>query len=133
VGRRIFRREARVGDTGVQTILVVDDEYGVVDVLLAALEDEGYRVVVAANGKRGLAQLTEHKPDLIITDFMMPILDGAALGAAVRGDPQFKDIPIIMTSSVPEASIRARFNGYSAYLRKPFRLGELIDCVKALL
>ena len=68
----------------VQTILVVDDEFGVVEVLTAALEDEGYRVMAAANGRHGLERLAENRPDLVIVDFMMPILDGAAMATVVH-------------------------------------------------
>jgi CheY-like chemotaxis protein len=117
----------------VQTILVVDDEFGVVEVLTAALEDEGYRVVVAANGRHGLDRLAEHRPDLVIADFMMPILDGAAMGRAMRNDSAYATIPLIMTSAVAEGTVRERFDAYDAFLRKPFRAEALVKLVASML
>jgi CheY-like chemotaxis protein len=117
----------------VQTILVVDDEFGVVEVLTAALEDEGYRVMVAANGRHGLDRLAEHRPDLVIVDFMMPILDGAAMAKAMKGDTAYANIPIIMTSAVAESTLRERFDDYEAFLRKPFRAEALVKLVAAIL
>lgn len=116
-----------------QTVLVVEDEFGVADVVVSALEDDGYRVVVAANGRQGMERLQEAAPDLIIMDFMMPIMDGAAMGEAVRRHATFKDVPIIMTSAVSEAAVRQRFAAYQTFLRKPFRIQELLDAVQALI
>ena len=116
-----------------QTILVVEDEFGVADVLMATLEDEGYRVVLAANGRQGLELLQETRPALIIADYMMPIMDGAAMGRAVRATPGFEHTPIVMTSAVAEAPIRAHFSDFQAFLRKPFRTEELVELVGRLL
>lgn len=115
------------------TVLVVEDEFGVADVIVTALEDEGYRVVVASDGRQGLDRLEEAIPDLMMVDFMMPVMDGTALGIAVRADPRFAHVPIIMMSAVGEAAVRQRFTDYTAFLRKPFRVHELLDMVKALL
>lgn len=116
-----------------RTILVVEDEFGAAEVLMTALEDEGYRVVLAANGRQALERLEESEPDLIVADYMMPIMDGAAMGAAVRAHPDHRDIPIIMTSAVGEAAVRQRFADFQAYLRKPFRIDELLQTVRRLL
>lgn len=116
----------------VRTILVVDDEFGVADVLAAALEDEGYRVVTAANGRQAIERVTEQRPDLIVSDFMMPVMDGPTMAHALRSDGN-KDIPIIMMSAMPEAAVRERFDGYFGFLRKPFRIHTVADLVaKAL-
>lgn len=115
-----------------RTILVVDDEFGTVEVLVAALEDEGYRVFTAANGRRALDILEENKPDLVISDFMMPLLDGPAMVAAMRNDPAFRDVPVIMMSSAPETALRKRLDGYEAFLRKPFRIAALLAVVRAV-
>jgi CheY-like chemotaxis protein len=116
----------------VLTILVVEDEFGVAEVVMTALEDEGYRVVLAANGRQALERLTEFQPDLVIADFMMPIMDGAAMGHALRANPTFKDVPMIMTSAVDRAAVSQRFAGFQAFLRKPFRIQELLDTVSSL-
>jgi CheY-like chemotaxis protein len=117
----------------VRTILIVDDEFGGSDVLAAALEDEGFRVFTAANGKRALERLGENRPDLVISDFMMPLMNGAQLGLAMRADPRYRDIPIIMVSAVAEDSVRERFSDYQAFLRKPFRISTLLEAIAALL
>jgi CheY-like chemotaxis protein len=117
----------------VKTVLVVDDEFGTVEVLVAALEDAGYRVLTAANGRRALERLEENKPDLVVSDFMMPLMDGAALVAAMRANPEFQDIPIIMMSAAPEAALRKQLEGYEAFLRKPFRVAALLELIAATL
>jgi CheY-like chemotaxis protein len=117
----------------VQTILVVDDELGAIEVVATALEDEGYRVLSAANGRHGLEKLAEGQVDLAVIDFMMPLMDGTALGRAMKEDPALRNIPIIMMSAVGESLVRERFSGYTAFLRKPFRVSALIDTVRRVL
>ena len=112
-----------------RTVLLVEDEFGIADVLASVLEDEGYRVVTAGNGRRGLEHLAEVKPDLVVLDFMMPVMDGAAMGRAIRGDPAHDGIPIIMMSALSETAVRAHFDGYTAFIRKPFRIPWLLDLV----
>jgi CheY-like chemotaxis protein len=116
----------------VRTVLVVDDEFGTVEVLVAALEDEGYRVLTAANGRRALERIEENKPDLIVSDFMMPLMDGAALVQALHSNPEYRDIPVIMMSAAPEAALRRRMDGYEAFLRKPFRVPALLELIAAI-
>ena len=116
-----------------KTILLVEDEFGIADVLVTILEDEGYRVFSAANGQQGLQRLAETKPDVVVTDFMMPLMDGAALGAAMRADPDYVNIPIIMMSAVSEQSVRARFDGYQAFLRKPFAVPAFLELLARVL
>jgi CheY-like chemotaxis protein len=122
----------------VQTILAVDDELGAIEVVATALEDEGYRVLSAANGRHGLEKLAEGlahhgQVDLAVIDFMMPLLDGAAMGRAMKENPAFRKIPIIMMSAVGEPLVRERFDGYTAFLRKQFRISALIDTVRKVL
>jgi CheY-like chemotaxis protein len=117
----------------VQTILVVDDELGAIEVVTAALEDEGFRVLSAANGRHGLERLGESAVDLALIDFMMPLLDGAAMGTAMRADRALAGIPIIMMSAVGEHLVRQRFAGYASFLRKPFRITAMMDAVRRVL
>lgn len=116
-----------------RTVLIVDDEFGVAEVLQSILEDEGYRVVCAINGKQGLARLLEVKPDLVMLDYMMPIMDGARTLAEMRQQPQSAHIPIVMMSSLEEASIRENCTGYAGFIRKPFRAAAVIALVGRLL
>ena len=116
------------------TVLIVEDEFAIADLLEMALTDEGYHVVRAANGRQGLERLADKpRPDLVITDFMMPVLDGAGFLQAMRSTDGHRDIPCIVISSMPESNIRARIDGYAAFLRKPFQLTEVIRLVAAIL
>jgi CheY-like chemotaxis protein len=116
-----------------QTVLVVDDEFGVAEVLQSILEDEGYRVVTAINGKQALTRLAEHTPDVIMLDYMMPILDGTQTLEAIRKEPAFKNIPVIMMSSLEEAAVRETCTDYDTFLRKPFRAMAVVRLVAELL
>ena len=71
-----------------RTILVVDDEWAIAEVLESLLSDEGYRVIIANNGRQALERLSEWPPDLIMLDFMMPVMDGRATLEALKGDPR---------------------------------------------
>jgi CheY-like chemotaxis protein len=116
-----------------QTVLVVDDEFGVAEVLQSILEDEGYRVVTAINGKQALTRLGEHTADVIMLDYMMPIMDGTQTLAAIRKDATFKNIPVILMSSLEEAAVRETCTTYDVFLRKPFRAMVVVRLVAELL
>ncbi len=96
-----------------KTILLVDDEYGLVETLGELLEEEGYVVESASNGKDGLVRAAAARPDLVLTDFMMAIGDGAELARAVRALPGLERIPIVMMSAHGEVG-GARQGGRSA-------------------
>jgi len=114
-------------------VLVVDDEIGVANLLTDVLTDEGYRVLVAVNGHDALERAAAERPDLVISDFMMPVMDGAALIEAMSENPQLKDVPIILMSAAPEAIIRESCSNYALFVRKPFKIYDLIDVVNLLL
>jgi CheY-like chemotaxis protein len=116
-----------------QTVLVVDDEFGVAEVLQSILEDEGYRVATAINGKQALARLNELTPDLIMLDYMMPIMDGTQTLAAIRANATFANVPVIMMSSLEEVAVRETCTDYNAFLRKPFRAMAVLKMVAQLL
>lgn len=116
-----------------KTILVVDDELGSAEVLSLILEDEGYRTYCAVNGLRGLEKAREVKPQLIILDFMMPIMDGPQMAQAVREDAQLGDVKILLNSGLTEATVRQRFTGYDAFLRKPYNLDQALQVIRRLL
>jgi CheY-like chemotaxis protein len=116
-----------------KTILIVDDESGVLEVLEYILSDLGYSVLSALNGRDALAQLKEIKPDLIMVDLMMPVMDGAALLKALRGDPAYCAIPVILTSALPEQTVREKCSGYEAFLRKPYKSEKLLEVISGLL
>ena len=115
------------------TVLVVDDEFGIVDVLETILTDEGYRVLTACNGKQGLVRLSEEKPDVILSDFMMPILGGGEMLRTMAAQPAYRRIPVIMMSSLGEDVIAERCKGYAAFLHKPFRVAAVLGTVARVL
>jgi CheY-like chemotaxis protein len=116
------------------TVLVVEDEFAIAALLEMVLTDEGHHVLTAANGRQGLERLAEGpRPDLVITDYMMPVLDGAGLLRAMREDEAQRDIPCIVMSSMPEANVRERTDGYAAFLRKPFDLAAVVQLVATIL
>jgi len=115
------------------TVLVVDDEFGIVDVLETILTDEGYRVLTACNGKQGLVRLAEQKPDVVLLDCMMPILGGDEMLHAMAAVPGYQRIPVIMMSSLGEDVIAERCKGYAAFLHKPFRVAAVLSTVARVL
>jgi CheY-like chemotaxis protein len=117
----------------VKTILVVDDEFGNAEVLGLILEEEGYRVFCAANGRDGLERAKDVAPDLIVVDFMMPIMNGAELGRLVRESPKLSHVKILLHSGLSEAVVREKFDGYDAFLRKPYNVDMALRLIAELL
>jgi CheY-like chemotaxis protein len=95
------------------TVLVVEDEFGIADPE-AVLDDEGHSILMAANGKLGLEMLAQERPHLVFLDYMMPVMDGASMLRSMTADPSFRDIPVVMMSSLPEATGAKRCHGYTA-------------------
>ena len=96
-------------------VLVVDDEVGIANLLADVLSDEGHRVIVAANGHEGLKRAEKERPDLIITDFMMPVMDGAQLIKALADNSDLKRVPVFLISSAPEAALCDKCSGYALH------------------
>ena len=90
------------------TVLIIDDEPRFLDALVALLTDGGYQVDCASDGKQGLARLTRKPPDLVLLDFMMPVLDGPGVLQALRRMPRLRRVPVVMMSAVDEAIVRRR-------------------------
>jgi len=115
------------------TILVVDDEYLIADILSFALEDEGFMVVKASNGQKGLEVLDRERPALIITDYMMPVMDGLEFATAVRALPSANHLPIILMSGAQAHIGMQRSDLFDAVLAKPFDIDLIIAEVRKLL
>ncbi|MDR7922227.1 MULTISPECIES: response regulator transcription factor [unclassified Thermosynechococcus] len=116
-------------------LLLVDDEPGVREAVTAYLEDSGFEVTAVANGQAALEYLETNVPDLIITDIMMPQMDGYAFLETVRQQPHLNHIPVIFLTA--RGMKRDRIQGYDAgcdaYLAKPFDPDELVAIIKNLL
>ena len=115
------------------TVLVVDDEALIVMALEAALQDAGYQVTTAANGRQGLERLAEAQVDIVLLDMMMPVMNGPAMLRAMAADPKLSGIPVIILSSLPEATVRAQADGVAAILRKPYTAGEVLRAIGQVL
>lgn len=114
-------------------ILIVDDEFGLADVVAEILTDQGYETSIAINGRLGLAQIAEKRPSLVLLDVMMPVLDGPATLLAMRENPDFASIPVIMMTALPEALPKNDPSLFQAVLYKPFTLESLQSAVKGLI
>ncbi len=115
------------------TILIVDDEFGIAEALDMALTDAGHRVATAINGRQGLQRLAEAKPDLLLLDFMMPVLDGPGMCRAMAEHADYRDIPIVMMSSLPETVVAKACSSYVGFLRKPFSLQSVFAAVARII
>lgn len=113
-------------------VLIVDDEIDVTSTFSLLFEVHGFAVRTASNGVEALAALATSKPDLIVSDCMMPLMDGLELCRRVRADPAMADMPIILMSGAPDrhdlTSVR-----YDAFLKKPFLFSRLMTEVRKLL
>ncbi len=114
------------------TILIVDDEYLIADILGFALEEEGYMTVTASNGKKGLEVLTRERPELVITDFMMPVMDGLEFAKAIREREDGKFLPILLMSGAQAAMGREHPELFEAVFDKPFDINQVIALVRQL-
>jgi CheY-like chemotaxis protein len=115
------------------TVLVVDDEFGIADLIDVVLTDEGHRVVTAANGKQGLVVALNEHPDLVFLDYMMPVMDGAAMLRAMGDNASLKGVPVVVMSSIPEATVSQRCSGYVSFLRKPFTITAVTTLTERLI
>jgi CheY-like chemotaxis protein len=115
-------------------VLIVEDEYGNAEILQLLLEAEGYRVAVASNGKQALDILRDgEKPALILSDFMMPIMNGGEFGRAIREDEILGQIPFVFMTGTSEDVVQRVFDAYDAFLAKPIEVDSLLLVVKRLI
>jgi len=112
-------------------ILIVDDEYGLGEMLRDVLVDVGYEVSLAINGRRALAQLQDRTFDVVLTDVMMPVMGGAELAQALRADPRHRHVRILFMTSL--LSVAPSEDGlYDAILEKPFTPEHLLATLDAV-
>ena len=118
-----------------QTLLIIEDEHSLSEVLAYNLEKEGFRVVTASDGQDGLRKAQMLLPDLIILDLMLPVVDGLQVCRQLRSDPRTQHLRILMlTARSEEVDEIVGFNmGADDYVNKPFKLKPLLHRIKALL
>ncbi|HET9495294.1 MAG TPA: response regulator [Chloroflexia bacterium] len=115
-----------------QVILVVEDEQQIQVLVVALLEYAGYRIITASNGKEALATLETTRPDLILSDIMMPGMDGRELCKRLQAHLQHRSIPVMLMSG-GYGSIALDGCKHVAFLKKPFEVTELLNTVSSIL
>ena len=121
-----------------KTILVIDDDIDLVEIIRVTLENDGFTVIDAQNGERGLAMAQEMKPDLILLDVMMGKVDeGFQVAYQLRGGPDTKEIPILMLTAVSgqtgydfDPKTDGEFLPVDEFLEKPVSPRVLVDMVR---
>lgn len=118
----------------VKKALVVDDEIHIVQVVAIKLRNNGFDVTTACNGAEALEYAKEIKPDIIVTDFQMPVMSGLELVENLRKDPETTDIPVVMLTARGFAidDDRRQELKISACLSKPFSPRELLACIEEI-
>ncbi|ARP85825.1 response regulator transcription factor [Bordetella genomosp. 9] len=116
-------------------IMVVDDEATLANVIREALTGAGHTVYIENEGLAALTRMLEIKPDLVVSDVMMPGMGGASLLTAMRDNAYLGEVPVIVMSALPEEMVSQACSGYaySAYIAKPFDLSEMMDTVERVL
>jgi DNA-binding response OmpR family regulator len=114
-----------------QTILIIDDEVNFLDILQIILQRAGYKTLVAANGQEGLDMIYSYRPDLVVTDDMLPGMSGGDICVNVKKDPSISHIPVILYSAGPRVRDRNFIAqiGASAAVSKPFKPKEVVQIV----
>ena len=113
-------------------ILIVDDEPDLVQTLQDRLEMNGYDIVTANNGKEGLEKAVQEKPNIVLLDVIMPVMDGLEMLEALRKNPETKNCSVIMLTARSQRQdiVRAKVCGIQDYVVKPFDLSELIEKIE---
>ncbi|HET9199831.1 MAG TPA: response regulator [Dehalococcoidia bacterium] len=112
------------------TILVVEDDERIQRLVELVLRGEGYSVLQAGDGRQALDMIDSAKPDLVLLDLMLPVLDGWALRERLRQRPTTSDIPIILMSAVRNLPEAAQELEVADYLSKPFEIDDLVRSVR---
>ncbi|UCD17239.1 MAG: response regulator [Candidatus Zixiibacteriota bacterium] len=116
-------------------ILVIDDEPQITEIVEAFLTNAGHNVSVFNDGKKGLTQATEVKPDIILLDIMMPDLDGYSICNDLKNNPSTANIPVVFLTGKDRNDDQGRSfqAGGDMYIKKPFSCERLLEIVNIIL
>ncbi len=116
-------------------VLVVEDEASIATMLRYNLEKQGYRVAEAADGQEALNQIQEQQPDIVLLDWMLPLMSGIEVCRQIRRKPATRELPVIMVTARTEDqdAVRALNTGADDYITKPFNIESLLARMRALL
>jgi CheY-like chemotaxis protein len=114
------------------TLLIIEDEAPLRANLVRIFSAEGYRVIAAADGNEGIRRAREARPDLVICDILMPLVDGFGVLASLRSQPETAAIPFIfLTASADKENLaRGLRSGANDYVTKPFKIADLLAAVR---
>jgi DNA-binding response OmpR family regulator len=121
--------------TGQAKILIVDDEQDIVNTVQYRLKSCDFNVITAGDGKEGLEKVINEKPDLVLLDINMPIMDGHEMLERLRSNPDTKSIPVIMLTAYSDRRdiSKAADLGIEHYVTKPFDFADLMDKISKAL
>lgn len=112
-------------------ILLVEDELAAAEAVGYLLQLNGFQVTTAADGREAMQSLERGRPDLVLSDVMMPLMDGFDLVRHIRGDPELRDLPVVLMSAAH--NILTTESGASAVLTKPLDFSRLLGLLRGLL
>jgi len=117
------------------TVLIVEDEAPLVTMLRYNLEKEGFQVSEAGDGEEALVQIAERKPDIVLLDWMLPLVSGIEVCRRLRRSPETRALPVVMLTARGEEGDRVRGldSGADDYVVKPFSLSELVARLRAVI
>jgi len=110
-------------------ILVVDDDVYLCDLIVDVLEAEGHVARKAANGAEALQEIRKRKPELLLLDLMMPVMNGWEVAAALKANPEWSDIPVVLITADYNAERKKNEIGARAVITKPFDIDYLAQVV----
>ncbi len=115
-------------------ILAVDDSRTLREMLFDCLTGAGHEVFTACDGAEGLIALREHRPDIVITDLNMPVMDGLEFIAAARAEEAGRGVPLLLltTETAGDLKLRAREVGATGWLTKPFNGAQVLSLIDQL-
>lgn len=113
-------------------ILICDDDEGILEMLEMVLEAEDYEVTTEQNSLKLFERMTQVQPDILILDLWMPVLSGDQITAKVRSTPAYAHLPVLIISASRDGAEIAKNAGASAFLAKPFDIGDFMDAVEKL-
>jgi CheY-like chemotaxis protein len=115
----------------VARVLVIDDEPAIRNILRSCLEAVGYEVVLADDGLRGIGVARRQRPDAIVLDLMMPVMDGHTVLDVLRADEKTRHLPVIVLSALTQSAVkeRCRAQGVASFIAKPFDPSDVADAL----
>ena len=118
-----------------KTIMIVDDAVSIRGLASMTLENSGYNVIEARDGKDALSKISMEKINMVITDINMPVMDGIELIRAMKANPQHKFIPVVILTkeTEPEFKQQGREAGAKAWINKPFKPKAILSVVQKII